>query len=156
MFARLGRLIGYFSDTTARTLVAVFASFLAFAGIELLIHVVLRRLSLSSSNLVFLDASIVGAVGASLCWLQLRGNRERRRRVRLELARISELNHEVRNALQVISHSHFDADNERREMVLQSVDRIDATLKRLFPVLGGQLRINEDRAAQKKGWGLKQ
>lgn len=156
MFARLGRVIGYFSDTTTRTLAAVLASFLAFAGIELLVHVVLRRLSPSSPNLVFLDASIVGAVGGSLCWLQLRGNRDRRRRVRLELARISELNHEVRNALQVISHSHFDANDERREMVLQSVDRIDAVLKRLFPVLGGPLQRKQERAAEKRGWGMNQ
>jgi hypothetical protein len=137
MFARLGRVIGYFSDTPTRTCIAVVISGMAFATVELLIHLVMRRIALPSTNLVFLDASVVGMAGGLAGWVLLRGNRERRQRVRLELERISELNHEVRNALQVISHSHFDAKPEHREMVFQSIDRIDAVLKRLFPVLGG-------------------
>lgn len=137
MFARLGRVIGYLSDTPLRTFLAVIVCGIAFATVEGVIHVGVRRMALPSAGLVLLDASVVGIAGGLAIWVLLRGNRERRRRVRQEVARISELNHEIRNALQVISHSHFNASLEHREMVFQSVDRIDAVLKRLFPVIGG-------------------
>jgi hypothetical protein len=57
--------------------------------------------------------------------------------VRHDLERIAELNHEIRNALEVIAHSHYDAETEHRELVLKCVTRIDTVLKRLFPVVGG-------------------
>jgi phage terminase Nu1 subunit (DNA packaging protein) len=52
-----------------------------------------------------------------------------------ELARVAELNHNVRNALQVIRHSHTLERDEQAEAIVASVDRIDETLRRLFPAL---------------------
>jgi two-component sensor histidine kinase len=66
-------------------------------------------------------------------WLGLTGVGERRRHVREELARIRELNHVIRNALQIIADSQFDADARRKAMVLESVGRIDMVLNRVFP-----------------------
>lgn len=138
MFARLGRVIGYFSDTPLRTLAAVIICAVVFAMVEVAIHGGMQLLLVPSRDMLAIDSSVVGCAAAVVTWVLLRGNRERRLRVRRELERISELNHEVRNALQVISHSHFNArDDEHREMVLQSIDRIDLALRRLFPVVGG-------------------
>ncbi len=137
MFARLGRVIGYFSDTPLRTFAVVMVCAVVFAMIEAGIHVAMRVFLVPSQDMLLLDSSVVGLSGGAAVWVLLRGNRERRRGVRRELERISELNHEVRNALQVISHSHFDAKDEHGQMVFQSIDRIDAALKRLFPAVGG-------------------
>ncbi len=141
MFARLGRVIGYFSDTPLRTFAVVTVCAVVFAMIEAAIHVAMRVFLVPSQDMLLIDSSVVGLSGGTAVWVLLRGNRERRRGVRRELKRIGELNHEVRNALQVISHSHFDANDERREMVFQSIDRIDGALKRLFPVVGGRSEV---------------
>ena len=46
---------------------------------------------------------------------------------------VAELNHHVRNALQVIRESHYLPEDRQAQAVMESVDRIDRTLKHLFP-----------------------
>ncbi len=87
----------------------------------------------------FADSAIIATGATGMVWLLLAGTRERRRRVREELKAIAELNHEIRNALQVIAYSPYLAQANGRELVGASVDRIDLALKRLAPLLGLQL-----------------
>ncbi len=137
MFSTLGRLVGHMSDRSSHTLVAVGAAVAFFAAVEFIVHEVLARLALPPLTGAVLDASLVGCSFGFAVWVLLLGNRERRLRVRMELERIAELNHEIRNALQIIIDSHFDSNPTRRDMVLESVSRVDAALKRVFPVVGG-------------------
>jgi hypothetical protein len=85
-----------------------------------------------------LQASIVG-LGAGLAfWLVLAGLAERRKLLADELCRVAELNHAVRNSLEVIvlaHHAPLDCD-DHKIMVLECTDRIDKKLKELFPVVG--------------------
>lgn len=139
MSASLGRLVGYVSDTPSRTTIAAAVSVVCFGTIEFLVHVFLRSLNVSPLADAAMDALLVGLSFGLAVWVVLVGNRQRRERVRVDLERIAELNHEIRNALQVIAHSHFDADVEHRGMVMQSVNRIDDVLKRVVPVVGGTM-----------------
>jgi two-component sensor histidine kinase len=61
--------------------------------------------------------------------------------MREEIERMVELNHRIRNALQVITDAHFDeTDEERKRMISDMVVSMDQTLKHLFPTLGLERR----------------
>jgi len=137
MFTGVGRFIGNVSDKSSQRCLAVAASVFFFGAVEFTAHELLAQLDLPQLADALLDALLVGCCFAAAVWVVLVENRDRRARVRQDLERIAELNHEIRNALQVILHSHFDADPKRREMILESVTRIDGVLKRAFPVVGG-------------------
>jgi hypothetical protein len=56
-----------------------------------------------------------------------------------DLRRIAQLNHEVRNALQVIVYGEYESaatPAAHRTAILGSVEQIDKTLRQLFPVIG--------------------
>ncbi len=112
------------------------ASVLLFGAVEFIVHEALARLALPPVAGASLDALLVGCAFGLALWVLLVGNRERRLRLRTELERIAELNHEIRNALEVIVRSHFDADAKRRDLVMESVTRIETVLERVFPVVG--------------------
>lgn len=139
MFRALGRLLGYLSDTPLRTFIAAAMSLVVFGAIEFLVHQLLRTLDVSPLADACLDALLVGLASGIAIWVLLASNRERRERVRQELERIAELNHEIRNALQVISYAQFGAISERRDVVIESVARIDDVLRRVAPVVGGMI-----------------
>jgi hypothetical protein len=133
------------SDTRFQTRIAVAVSVVCFAAIEFFAHFLLLYLRIPPLADAVADALLMGVAFGLAVWMLLVANRERRARVRQDLERIAEINHEIRNALQVIAHSHFDADATRREMVMESVARIDDVLKRLFPVVGRSMPPEESR-----------
>jgi hypothetical protein len=104
---------------------------------EFVIHTIIRQATVSAAVLTVLDAVSVGAAVALGMGALLFATRERRKRVLREMGRVAELNHHVRNALQIIAHSHYGAESEHATMVLQSVERIEKTLKELFPATRG-------------------
>ena len=77
--------------------------------------------------------ALSGAVVAGLAVVVALYAWERRQQTARQLQMISELNHHIRNALEVIVGSQYAPDSERARLVLQSVDRIDQTLDELFP-----------------------
>jgi hypothetical protein len=136
MLARLGALIAILSDKPILTGLAAFACGGLFGTLEYGIMRGMPDSAVPGEYRSAIDAAIIAAGAAMFSWVILLGNRTRRRRVREEVARIAELNHEIRNALQVIAHTQHGAETEHRDLILQSVSRIDAVLKRLFPMLG--------------------
>jgi hypothetical protein len=84
-----------------------------------------------------LQAGIVGLGAGFALWLVLLGVIDRRRIVADELRRVAELNHTIRNSLEVIVLAHYsEADCEHKMIVLECTNRIDQTLRKLFPVIG--------------------
>lgn len=137
MFRRLGFFIGYFSDKPSRSLIAVAFCFVGSGLMEFFIHEALRSSHLSAFGDAVLDSLIVALSFSLAIWFVLAGNRERRKRVQEEMERIAELNHEIRNALQVIVHSHYsDEDVGHRQMVLESVKRVGTVVKRVSRIVG--------------------
>jgi uncharacterized membrane protein YbhN (UPF0104 family) len=88
----------------------------------------------------FLAAAVVlGLAVAAVALLVLLGIRERRRRLLEDVRKIRELNHHVRNALEVVLYSQYvPPSEEQRRAVLASIERIDRTLRHLFPLGEGQ------------------
>lgn len=136
MFHQLGSLIGRASDTPTHTAITVMLSTLVFGIVEFTIHMGLAHVGVPATADAVFDSALCGVSFGLLLWLFLAAIRERRQRIREELTRISEVNHEIRNALQIITHSHFNAETQHRDMVIDSVNRIDAVLKRIFPTVG--------------------
>jgi hypothetical protein len=84
-----------------------------------------------------LQASIVGLGAGCSLWLIFLGMIDRRKMMADELRRVAELNHTIRNSLEVIVLAHHAAtDCEHKLIVLECTNRIDQKLKELFPVVG--------------------
>ncbi len=133
MFHRLGALIGHVSDSASQTKRAMLMGVLATGLMEFAFHAGLARLGASALTDAIIDAALTGIFFGLVLWSFLTAIGARRMRVRQDIERIAELNHEIRNALQIIADSQFDAESRRREMILESVSRIDVVLKRIFP-----------------------
>jgi hypothetical protein len=73
------------------------------------------------------------AVG--LLYLQLsRIERERRAQVQRQLRTIAEMNHHIRNALQIIAYASATSDKTQSvELISQSVERIEWALREVLP-----------------------
>lgn len=80
------------------------------------------------------DAGSVGLLVASLTYIEVVAVQIRRKRVASEIQVVAELNHNVRNALQAISYAVRLPETENQvEIIENCVQRIDATLRDLFP-----------------------
>jgi hypothetical protein len=80
-----------------------------------------------SSNKIFLVADDFG-------WVVLFYERRRRRYLEARLKIIAEMNHHVRNALQVLSYTTMRQEDEKvRNMMHESMMRIDWALRQVLP-----------------------
>jgi Co/Zn/Cd efflux system component len=103
---------------------------------EFLVHEALTSLSAPEIIHAALDALLMGLATAVITSVLLLAIRERHRRMMQEVQRVAELNHTVRNALQVIVHSQYLPKGEQDgTAILESVQRIDSTLRELFPAM---------------------
>ncbi len=122
------------SLTTARillmSLLIAFVIFIVGMGIDslLLYEQETRNLAIDVSD------ALGGLVAGVLFFHLLQYERERRTRLRQKLAVIADMNHHVRNALQVISyHAYSHADKKQWEVVHESVERIQWALDEVLP-----------------------
>jgi hypothetical protein len=84
-----------------------------------------------------LQATVVGLGAGFALWLILLGLIDRRRIVADELKRVAELNHCVRNSLELIVLAHYSETNhDHKAMMLECTNQIDQKLRELFPVIG--------------------
>jgi hypothetical protein len=78
---------------------------------------------------------VAGVVAAILVGSVLALVLYRREVLRRQLAVVGELNHQVRNALEIIAASTWRiADQETVATIMDAVTRIDITLRSLFPI----------------------
>ena len=120
------------SPTKSKAAVILIAIVVAFAGLAfdgLLLHEGVPRYDLLAiSNL------LTGIVAGGFFWQALRRERENREFVQERLRIISDMNHHIRNALQVISfHSYRDQDEKTVEVLQQAVNRIEWSLNEVLP-----------------------
>lgn len=80
-------------------------------------------------------SDVVSAVLAGALFLKVaQYRRERRRAVRQRLETIGDMNHHIRNALEIISLSaHTSTDQQHVKEIRDSVDRITWALKEILP-----------------------
>ena len=80
-----------------------------------------------------IDAVVVAFMTIALVGVCIASVKARRQTVLDQIRTASELNHHLRNALQVITHSRYLPEEKQAQAVFESVDRIDGALKRLTP-----------------------
>ena len=116
-------------------LLAVIAALIVFVIGAALDMVILHE---HDSRLTAIEVSDVlgGCIAGALTFRLLQYERERRARLRQKLIVIADMNHHVRNALQVISlHTYSSADKEQILAVRESMQRIQWALKEILPKL---------------------
>jgi two-component sensor histidine kinase len=114
------------------SLVAALTVFAIGTGLDLLL------IHEHDTRLMIVEASdaLGGLVAGGLSFRLLQYERERRVRLRQRIAVIADMNHHVRNALQVISFTAYTtADKEQLEVVKESMERIQWALKEVLPKL---------------------
>jgi hypothetical protein len=86
-------------------------------------------------NDILLTSNALTGVVAGLLFFSLSNNeRQRRQLVRERLNTIAEMNHHIRNALQVISYaSAAESPAESVDMIRSSVERIEWALREVLP-----------------------
>ena len=85
-------------------------------------------------DLLAISNTLTGMVAGGFFWEAMRRDRERRDFVRERLRTISETNHHIRNALQVISfYSYRDQDEKAVNNLKQAVNRIEWALNEVLP-----------------------
>jgi signal transduction histidine kinase len=120
-----------------KTLLLIFAFVIIVGVAGLLFDNLLITEGASRLDLMIASNALTGCVAGILLLQIVRRERERRAVIRERLQIVSEMNHHIRNALQVISFFvSKEKDQETVEMVRSSVDRIQWALKEVLP--GGQ------------------
>ena len=83
-----------------------------------------------------LSDALGGLIAGILVFRLLQYERDRRARLRQKVAVIADMNHHVRNALQIITfQAATNADKEQMQVIRESMDRIQWALKEVLPKL---------------------
>lgn len=89
---------------------------------------------LSQAGTLLVSDAFAGVAAAVFATYGFYLQRQREAELRLRVDRIVEMNHHVRNALQVIAYwSVADRDKREMELIRQAVDRIEWALREILP-----------------------
>src|SRR5262249_35960412 len=116
-------------------LVVAMVVFALDAGLE---YVLLSK-GISRSSTLLLSDAVAATAAAFFATYSFSLHKEREAEVRERVERIVEMNHHVRNALQVITYwSLAERDKKEVELIRQAVDRIEWALREVLPSGLGQ------------------
>jgi len=115
--------------------------FVRFASIVLVVGVIgfgfdllLVREGVRRIDIIALSNGLTGIVAALLYFQITRIERERRARTQERLRTIAEMNHHIRNALQVITYASVtNAHTESVDLIRRSIERIEWALREVLP-----------------------
>ena len=129
---RLSKLAEQLIDTHWRRAAVVGASFVVAAGLKHALVGAMLHFEVARVYLRVQDALITGALTALIVWALLAGIGIRRRYVQRQSQVVADLNHDLRNALQVILGSEYLPKTEEATAILESVERINRNLSMLL------------------------
>ena len=116
--------------SVAKSLVALLLVAMSSYVLEIRLH----RNGIPGRELVLLSSFMVGLVAAALVHFLSVRERQRRAYVDCRLRVIAEMNHHIRNALQVITF--YNRKGEKQEVgVIEAVERIQWALREVLPQL---------------------
>jgi hypothetical protein len=133
------------------TLIAVFVF-----SINLLQDLFLSAEGFSRWSIVVLSDVITGAIAGALFYQFVKHEKARRELIRERMRTIAELNHHIRNALQVIKfwgaqHQNCSLDEMQIQLMNESVERIEWALREVLPKYpvphGAKVTETEQQAA---------
>jgi uncharacterized membrane protein len=120
---------------TKRRLIAV--SVLVFVLVSLIGYALDRYLVRDGINrfqILMVSNALTGIVAGLLFYTLAFNERMRRAQIHHRLSTIAEMNHHIRNALQVITYATATGkDSESMELIQSSVDRIEWALREVLP-----------------------
>ena len=123
----------------AKSLVALAALALTSYFIEVHLH----RRGVPGRDLILLSNVMVGLVGAALVYVLSLRERQRQQYVECRLRVIAEMNHHIRNALQVITF--YSRQGQKQEVgIVEAVERIQWALREVLPQLPEQPQRTND------------
>jgi hypothetical protein len=123
-----------------RVWVKVLTSLVLVTGAGYLLDRFLRYEGMPGRDLLFLSDFLVGAVAAVVVYLLAEFENRRQRAIAERLKVIADLNHHIRNALQVISYqSSFREEKESIATIDDAVKRISWALREVLPQLPPEL-----------------
>jgi len=109
------------------------ASGVIAGSLEFITHLAVGRMKVTAEYHAFIDAGVIALMTIALVGVCFASARARRQRTLERMRTASDLNHHVRNALQVITLSRYLPEEKQSQAVYTSIDRIDEALKRLSP-----------------------
>lgn len=121
-------------DSSRRSWTMIIAVVLAVAVIGMAFDRMLMREGVPRYDLLALSNLLTGIVAGAFFWEARRRDSERRKFIRERLRTISEMNHHIRNALQVISlYSYRERDEKTMQDLGHAVNRIEWALSDVLP-----------------------
>jgi hypothetical protein len=133
---RLGTFLVEVSDTRRGRILLVLAIALIASSIEYLLHIAIVTYVPHVGMGRLLDSLTIGIVIAVITIIEVNAVQQRRTKVMDDMRVVRELNHHVRNALQIISYAARVPETKQQVAIIdESVARIDSTLKELFPTI---------------------
>jgi hypothetical protein len=140
MAASLGSFISASTRTPLRIVLSSLTGTVVFGLFDFNVSRSVVEAGFSPELTAALQAAIVGLAAGAALWLLLSAVAQRRRHLADELNRVAELNHTIRNSLEIIVLAHYaSVDPQHRDLILDCTRRIDAKLKELFPAPGSEL-----------------
>ncbi len=135
-------------DSPRRSWTIVILVVLAVALVGIGFDRLLIREGVSRYDLLAISNLLTGIVAGALFWQARRRDTERRRFIRERLRTISEMNHHIRNALQIISlYSYKERDEKTMKDLGHAVNRIEWALSEVLPAeLLGHPPVSEERS----------
>ena len=131
----------------AKSLLALLLVALSNYALEVRLH----RDGVPGRDLILLSSFLLGLVAAVLVYLLSVRERQRRAYVDCRLHVIAEMNHHIRNALQVITF--YNRKGEKHEVgVIEAVERIQWALREVLPQLPESLTVAPTGVAQTPIW----
>jgi hypothetical protein len=114
----------------AKSLLALFLVFLSSYAVEVTLH----RDGVPGRYLLLASSLLVGAVAGTLVYVLSLRERQRQAYVECRLRVIAEMNHHIRNALQVITF--YSRSGAKQQVgIVEAVERIQWALREVLPQL---------------------
>lgn len=114
-----------------------------------LLDKVLRKAGVSRRDLLFISDFLVGCVAAGLVYVLALMSEQKTRFITMRLRVIAEMNHHIRNALQVISFHADTATNEQEvASIKEAVARITWALSEVLPQIPSSAADQETRVSR--------
>ncbi len=130
--AKVSKVVAVLTDkpsliVLAACVIACMAGLAEFAILTVLANLNVSRLSLRIQN-----SAVTGVVAGAFIWAVLIMFSLRRQHLRRKLYVVADLNHELRNALEVILQSGYLPIDQRHSALLDSAERINKALTELL------------------------
>jgi len=130
---RVSRLVSLMTSSQCSIAIAVGITLFVVGVAKFLIVLLLLDIGVARAVLQVQDAILTGGLAAALVWVLLAAVEVRQKQVQQQIRVVADLNHHLRNALTIILASEYLRESEKATAILESVERIDTTLRLLLP-----------------------